>query len=495
MEDGAPRREFERRTVLLATAGAALGLGAMPWLAACSDSSDPSSAAPPLGPVKDDEMMEWIAEIVEQGVRRPAYPADRWIEGWARDQFERAGLEDVRFEDVELLTWEPGPGELVLEPEGHRFTGFPMPYTTAGSVDGELVTLADDDAAGSLAGRIAFSEFTPITLPQTLTRSWAASVHDPDNEFDTLEQTLPFDARFNGVLDPVLETGAAAYVGLLTGFPWETRDYYVPYDAKERAITALWLSGNDGRAVLDLVAQGATRGRVVVEGESRRATSRNVIGTLPGASDDWVIIASHHDGPWASAVEDASGVSLVLAQARHWASVDERDRPHNLLFLLTAGHMADGAGTRAFVEENPDLLERVVLEIHLEHVARECVGQDGELVPTEQPEIRWWFTSPNPTLQQSVQTAIAGEDLRRSLVLPPDVFFENPPTDGAAFHAAGVPVVHFLTAPMYLFDSRDTIDKIHEPSLEPLTRAVIEIVEATRGEAPGAMRRMAAAPD
>lgn len=48
---------------------------------------------------------------------------------------------------------------------------------------------------------------------------------------------------------------------------------------------------------------------------SRRRYGRpcrtNVTGTLPGRSDQWVIVASHHDAPWASAVEDASGVALV----------------------------------------------------------------------------------------------------------------------------------------------------------------------------------------
>jgi hypothetical protein len=158
------------------------------------------------------------------------------------------------------------------------------------------------------------------------------------------------------------------------------------------------------------------------------------------------------------------------------------------MFVLTAGHMFGGAGTDAFVEEHADLLDRVVLEVHLEHAAKRCVGRDGELVPTDEPEVRWWFTSQSPDLEAIVQGAIAGADLRRSLVLKPDVFFETPPTDGAAFHAAGVPLVHFLTAPMYLFDSGDTLDKIHEPTLEPLTQAVIEIVTATAGVTPAQMR-------
>jgi hypothetical protein len=52
--------------------------------------------------------------------------------------------------------------------------------------------------------------------------------------------------------------------------------------------------------------------------------------------------------------------------------------------------------------------------------------------------------------------------------------------------------VHFLTAPMYLFDSADTVDKVHEPSLEPLTRAAIRVIESVRGRTAAEIRASAA---
>ena len=78
--------------------------------------------------------------------------------------------------------------------------------------------------------------------------------------------------------------------------------------------------------------------------------------------------------------------------------------------------------------------------------------------------------------------------MRRSLVLPPEVFGPFPTTDGGFFHEAGVPLVNFLTAPVYLFDSADTIDKIHVDSLEPVGRATVQIVESTRGRTAADLR-------
>jgi hypothetical protein len=85
-------------------------------------------------------------------------------------------------------------------------------------------------------------------------------------------------------------------------------------------------------------------------------------------------------------------------------------------------------------------------------------------------------------------TAVEREDLRRALLLPPDVFGPHPTTDGGPFHLEGVPLVNFLTAPMYLFDSRDTLDKVHEASLVPITRAMIRILEGLRGLGPASLR-------
>src|SRR5207249_11451341 len=121
--------------------------------------------------------------------------------------------------------------------------------------------------------------------------------------------------------------------------------------------------------------------------------SYNIVVELPGTDDETVIIGSHHDGPWASAVEDGSGIALVLAQAAYWSQLPQAERLHRLRFLLNAGHMAGGAGQRAFVEDHAAELESVVLELHLEHAANEFSDETGVLAPTGLPESRWWFTS------------------------------------------------------------------------------------------------------
>jgi hypothetical protein len=121
-------------------------------------------------------------------------------------------------------------------------------------------------------------------------------------------------------------------------------------------------------------------------------------------------------------------------------------------------------------------------------VAEEWQGRDGALVATGLPEARWWFTSHLARLEAAVRDAIEAERVDRSFVVPPTLFGSHPTTDGGFFHLEGVPLVNLLAAPFYLFDAMDTLDKIHRPSLVPITRAAIRIVESTAGVSAAKMR-------
>lgn len=434
-------------------------------------------------------MLGWIERICARGIRRPGSPADRWVTDWVTERFRHFGLRDVRTESVPLPRWEPLAWSLQIwrvdsPSEALDLPCFPLPHSAPepGGLEAPVVRLED-----GARGAIATDTVTLSPFRQTVARDLALASHDPDGEFDTLTQVLPFGRRIQQVMEPAIEAGAAGFVGVFDA-PWESCDYYVPYDGVARPIPGVWVSRSDGARLTALLDAGPVMGRLTVDSVRETAVTHNVLGVLHGASDEWVIVASHHDGPWVSAVEDASGVALVLAQARYWSAVPASARPHNLLFLVTSGHMCHAAGTRTFIEQHRDLLDRVVLEVHLEHTARECHGIDGRLIPTDAPEVRWWFTSRNDGLVAAVRQALEAEDLRRSLVMPPDVFGPAPTTDGGPFHLEGVPLVNFLTAPMYLFDSQDTVDKIHVPSLVPVTRAAIRIVASTAGISAAAMR-------
>jgi hypothetical protein len=466
--------------------------------AGCSDGGGPSQ----VGTVREelltdsDTMMGWIREIVAQGIRRPGYAADDWTEQWARDKFSEFGLQEVTLDPVDVQRWEP----LGCSVEAWHDNAadqrlslpcFPVPFSAAADgLEAELVH-SDLGPGAQLGGKIALVEDPLLALPlNVFTTLFATWWYDPDDEIPSHVQTLPFASQLDGGLGAAIDAGAIGFVGIL-GAPWETDSYYVPYDAMLRPIPGVWLSPDNGKRLRDFQTSGPTRLRMVLARDLRPAVSHNVTGVLRGAGSEWVVVGSHHDGPWASAVEDASGTAMVLAQARYWSRVPERERPHNLLFLLNAGHMSGGAGLIHFTTKFRDFISNdVVVEVHLEHAAREPRPEGGTLVPTDAPEWRWWFTSFLPPLENLVADAICQEHLGRSLIMPPEGFppgSATPPTDAAFFHPY-TPIVSFLTAPMYLFDEADTPAMVHEASLVPLTRAAVRVIEGVRDQTAAGLR-------
>lgn len=439
----------------------------------------------------------WIERVFAQGVRRPGYPADRWAETWIAGEFAALGLVRVRHEPVELPYWEPRRAAVSVatrETPWRAVDAFALPHSTpVARVEAPLVAV-DDPPCDRLRGAVALRDVPLMRIPHAAMAGLATWSYDPAATFATSAHVLPFGREFMTAMDSAAAAGAAGFVGVLADYPGDSKDYYVPYDAIARPIPGVWVRGSDGAMLRALLAAGDARARLDVESVRRTITSRNVIGELPGADDDVVVVGSHHDGPWSSAVEDGSGIALVLAQATYWARVPRAERPHRLVFLLNAGHMAGGAGTKAFIAAHRETLGRVVLEVHLEHAANEVVAAaDGALVTTGLPEARWWFTTRIPRLERAVRAAIEAERLDRSFVLRPDVFGPHPTTDGGFFHLEGVPLVNYLTAPFYLFDAMDTLDKIHRPSLVPVTRAAIRVIASTAGVSAAAMRADASA--
>jgi hypothetical protein len=480
-------------------------VGGAVWAATGCSGSSPSSPAPPIRPPTGapagapdaTTMMGWIEDIVAQGIRRPGYPADTWTETFVADHLRSLGLE-VRTEPVEVTRWEPHRWSLTVIPAtGAPFDldCTPLPY--AAPTPGLELDLAPYDEAtpAAVAGRAALVDAHLVRLPAdaaarlgTAPDDLTGRIHDPDGTLAGEEHVLPHTAQRNRIADGVFAAGAAAFVGTLLDHPADSHRYFVPYHGEPLPGPGVWISGTDGRRLHELLGRDTVRVRLKVDTTSEPFTSQTVVADLPGADDDLVLIGSHHDGPWASAVEDGTGIALVLAQAAHWAALPRPRRPHQLRFVLHAGHMCGGAGHDTYVRDHADELDRIVLAVHLEHAALDTVRRHGRLVPG--PSVpRWFFTSRIPTLEAAVANAIRDADLRRSMLVAPDALGPNPPTDAAQLHRLGVPIVQLLTAPWYLFDAADTLDKVDRHALTPITTAVARIIDSTTGTTAAQIRR------
>jgi len=447
-----------------------------------------------LIPTKE-EIFEHINTIFEQGIRRPGYPADVWTEDYIYAKFMEYGLEDVRKEEVTHHLMEDGVDEprinykwapvntyLIVynENESIEIPAFSVPFSNSTNSTGMDLEIAEfesqtlnEEAEGKIAlypmefRRIYYDWYTGIS-------EW---YYDPLDTLNGSRTHSPFSKERMKPMEYAINSSAAGFIGVLTDTADpDTYEYYVPYDGNVRSIPGVYISENSGHLIDELMQKGPAYAKLVSEVSYEEVVTSNIIGTLEGDSDRWIIISSHHDGPWNSAVEDASGIAMILAQAEYWSKIPEDERPFNMLFLATSGHFLWGTGSWTFIQNHTDFLEEVALEVSLEHIAMEYEGVDGGLVPIGKNQAYWWWCSENETLIEILKSAIETEDIDRSYIFLPEAMGDRPSSDSSFFYEYNVTLVNLVSAPLYLFNPTDTLEKVDNESLVPITRAVIQLI-------------------
>ena len=205
------------------------------------------------------------------------------------------------------------------------------------------------------------------------------------------------------------------------------------------------------------------------EGE-RSVGSWNVIGELPGAARDTIILAAHHDTHGASvpgANDDASGVAVLLEVARATAR-----RPHRLtyLFISFCAEEEGLLGSRDFVQKNDLSPVRAM-------IALELVGR-GELLvgPVPEPPSLW---AQALLLRSARETGARGVVARPLWTLAPR-FLDLPfSADHQAFQERKVPAFLVLgTFPGWTYHTvEDGVNSVRPEALERAARVVDRMLQ------------------
>jgi Zn-dependent M28 family amino/carboxypeptidase len=113
---------------------------------------------------------------------------------------------------------------------------------------------------------------------------------------------------------------------------------------------------------------------------------QNAFGIVRGKRDESIIVNAHADGWYDAAGDNADGLAVLIALARHFAK-PEHQPERTLIFVASGGHHSTGLnGPANFVRLNPALAATTVLVLNLEHIAQLRIRSDGWIVePTEQP--------------------------------------------------------------------------------------------------------------
>jgi hypothetical protein len=232
------------------------------------------------------------------------------------------------------------------------------------------------------------------------------------------------------------------------------------------------------------------RVRISLDTETRsNLKAENGVAVIPGRSDEAIILNAHVDAWFDGAGDNADGLAVLVALARHFARPENRpDR--TLVFVASAGHHSPGInGPRSFVSANPDLARRAVMMVNIEHVAQRnfsparTVASDGyrqALADSGEAPIYAGVANRAPFLDELVQQG----------VLRYGTNFVSATSNMSSGETGGysslkAALVTIMQAPPLYHTTGEVADVISTPGLERIARFLAFFVKET-GKAPRA---------
>lgn len=435
------------------------------------------------------EMEGWIEAQYLLGPRRPGSPAGRRNEDYLEERLGELGLVHVRKEPIPIVHWDARSFELLAGVDGRLepVNAFPIPYTafTKQSKVTAPMVFADSSALFQRAdwrGKVVVTEIGFPSLNASLLQRVGLGVHDPDGNIKEVSHPATWVRLGWHIYREAARKGALGFVGIVRDQPGGTARMYAPYgfrekDILDKPIPGFWAARGEGERLMTLAKSGSLA-RLQLDGIREPGVTHNVVGEIPGKTDDaeLMVLSCHHDSPFSSPVEDASGISVVLALARRFAQEEPLNR--RLIVLLTAGHFYGSIGTRTFIKQHRADLERTAFEISIEHIGLEAIEDDtGSLVPTGRPEATGIFVPMNRKVASIVLQAASDSSLDRVILLPPEgPLGDLPPTDGGDWYEAKVPVINHISNPVYLLTDDDAMHWVARERLPRVAAAFAQII-------------------
>jgi hypothetical protein len=170
------------------------------------------------------------------------------------------------------------------------------------------------------------------------------------------------------------------------------------------AVPTLTISQDEGFMLRDMLAAGQKVQISVRLDIDERAglKTENLYATLPGATDEQIVIVTHTDGFFQGAMDNASGMATAVDIARHYAGLPRAQRRRTLVFMALPDHHHGEAG-RTLAIKTYDW-SRVALILNAEHTSQTLLYMyNQDLVTSNAISARRWYVSGSPALQQLVK--------------------------------------------------------------------------------------------
>jgi hypothetical protein len=384
---------------------------------------------------------------------------DHMAEKWVEDKFRALGLQEIRNQPFDLppqwftTNWSltvTGGGK-TIKPESAWPTGGSA-GTPAGGLDLEVVWVglgSEADFMGrNVKGKAVMIE--SIMTPRVSDHS----------------------AIWNGAITRAQEKGAAAIIVNLSRFGnWI-------YQAGSNGVTIphMTVGNEDGKAIREMLEKGGVvRAKMELATEMRPGLKdSNVWGQLPGATDEDIIVFSHHDGYFQAASDNASGMAIMIALAEHYSKIPQAQRRRTLKFVTTSGHHAGSLGVKWMHDNRQTFLAKTALMINAEHASPLALSiWEGEERLTTGTQPRRWFVHGSPKL--------AAISLNAYKTFGVSIMHRMEPAASGDMGQVwrDAPSIMSIVSSDFYHSDRDTPDVMPAASLEQITRAYAKMIDET----------------
>jgi hypothetical protein len=241
------------------------------------------------------------------------------------------------------------------------------------------------------------------------------------------------------------------------------------------------IGGDDGRFLTAAIGKAQAAGAPPVQLDlsldstmKSGLTARNVIGVIPGASEEAIVVNAHLDSWFSGAGDNADGVAVVLALARHYGKPEHKPA-RTLIFVGSGGHHSAGMnGPGHLLPMNQALLGKAVLVINFEHLAQFEIQAvpSWNVRPTEEPK-NFGVSNMSPFLVSTVKDAAT----RYGFVIKPAITSAVPGDLGgyAPLNVARMQGIH--SGPLY-HTTGDVPASISAEGLERAARFYRDVIDA-----------------
>jgi len=378
---------------------------------------------------------------------------------WLMQRLRQIGLTDVHEQYFDLPPqWMPRAWSVTLSAGGRTVAldtaqpTYQAVATPAGGLDVEAVYVgmgseADLKLARDVRGKAVFFYST-----------------------DTASRHAPIA---DNAVRRIGERGAAA-VFIIQGIPGNERTQFYPVNSP---VPTFSTGLRDGLAARDLIADATAAGappRAKLTLDVDRTPglkSGTVWATLPGATDEQVMVVAHRDGWFEGANDNATGVATLVGLAEYFARVPKAERRRTIVFLGTTGHHNSSAESGAWFASHPEAFDRAALLLNCEHTGALETGAGNVRLSNAAAAFNWYGTG----------ARLAGIVARAMDAFGVPSFPESSPSPpgeiGRYYRLA--PSVEIINSGYVWHSDQETAETISASGLAAVTRTYAKVIADT----------------